>query len=250
MSNSTFQSYRHQSQSIIMAYSSVVTLTGNVNFSDSISGILSSKLSSSTAVYLETTHPEVKSSLSITTGATVYFVNLTCNNNGGAMTVWNSMIHIDAKVRVVFMNNIARHNGGAVAIYDGKITIGTESCVIFKYNHAAYGGALSLQNSIAHVNTSGIEFYDNRASAGGAIYFTYRSIIINTNTTLKFITNSAQVSGGAIYIEAGVHPSIIVGNLNIPNYSFSTTLHFKEVLSIVPYSGVGTTGAPGAGAPP
>ena len=51
VSNSTFQSYRHQSQSIIMAYSSVVTLTGHVNFSDSISRILSSKLSSNTAVY-------------------------------------------------------------------------------------------------------------------------------------------------------------------------------------------------------
>ena len=71
-------------------------------------------------MYLETTHPELKSSLNITTGVTVCFVNLKCNNYGGAMTVWNAMIHIDAKVRVVFMNNIARHNGGAVAIYDAR----------------------------------------------------------------------------------------------------------------------------------
>ena len=242
VSNSTFQSYRHQSQSIIMAYSSVVTLTGNVNFSDSILGILSSELSSSTAVYLETTHPELKSSLNITTGATVYFVNLTCNNYGGAMTVWNSMIHIDAKARVVFMNNIARQNGGAVAIYDGMITIGAESCVIFKYNHAAYGGALSLQNLIAHVNTSGIEFYDNRASAGGAIYFTYGSIIINTNTTLKFITNSAQVSGGAIYIEAGVHPSIIVGNYSKLFFFNNSAFQGGALYSTIPSLLVTTVG--------
>ena len=35
VSNSTFQSYRHQVESIILAFSSVVTLTGNVNFTDS-----------------------------------------------------------------------------------------------------------------------------------------------------------------------------------------------------------------------
>ena len=44
------------------------------------------------------------------------------------------------------------------------------------------------------------------------ISFTYGSMIINTNKSLKFIVNLAQVKGGAIYIETGVHPAIIVGN--------------------------------------
>jgi hypothetical protein len=40
VSNSTFQLYRHQTNSIIiMAFSSVVTLTGNVNFTDCVIGI-------------------------------------------------------------------------------------------------------------------------------------------------------------------------------------------------------------------
>ena len=38
VSNSTFQSYRHRFDSIIEAYSSVVTLIGNVNFTDSVTG--------------------------------------------------------------------------------------------------------------------------------------------------------------------------------------------------------------------
>ena len=66
VSNSTFQSYRHQAYSIIGAYSSVVTLTGNVNFTDSITGIYQSGYSYyGTAVYLLTTHPELRSSLNI-----------------------------------------------------------------------------------------------------------------------------------------------------------------------------------------
>ena len=61
---------------------------------------------SGTAVFLRTTHPELKSSLNITTAATVYFVNLTCNNHGGApeCTCMGRMeqIYIGAKARVAF----------------------------------------------------------------------------------------------------------------------------------------------------
>ena len=77
VSNSIFESYRHKDQSLIVAFSSAVTLTGNINFTDSITGIPSSITSFGTAVFLQTTHPELKSSLNITTFATVYFVNLT-----------------------------------------------------------------------------------------------------------------------------------------------------------------------------
>ena len=211
MSNSIFQSYRSQLfNPIIVAISSVVTLTGNVNFTDSITGIHSSIISSGTAIYLQTTHPELKSSLNITTGATVYFINLICSSNGGAVYGHGTMIHIGAKARVVFMNNTAGYAGGAVYMYDGRITVDAESGV---NNHAAkYGGALSLENPTAHMNTSSVEFYDNRASYGGAITFMYGSMIINTNKSVKFIMNSAKIRGGAIYIEYGVHPSIIVGD--------------------------------------
>ena len=87
--------------------SSVVTLTGNVNFTDSVTGIHRHREASGTAVYLFTTHSEIKSSLNIATGATVYFVNLTCNNLGGAVYGKDGMIHIGAKAKVVFMQNTA-----------------------------------------------------------------------------------------------------------------------------------------------
>ena len=245
VSNSIFQSYRHRSHSIIVALSSVVTLAGNINFTNSTVGINSPEskywYSVGTAVYLETTHPEIKSLLNITTSATVYFVNLTSFGEGGAVYGYNAMMHIGAKARVVFMNNTSTgRGGGAVYMLDGMITVAAETCVIFKYNHATEGGAVELQsgtliidseanltfshnsagsggalrlvNSTVHVNTSGIEFYNNRASFGGAIHFMYGTMIINANKSVNFTMNSAQVQGGAICIEAGDHPAIIVDN--------------------------------------
>ena len=193
VSNSTLESYRHRPHSIIVALSSVVTLAGNVNFTNSTKVIHSS---SGTAVNLKTTHPELRSSLNITTGASVCFINLTCRGHGEAVYGLGAVMHIGAKARVIFMYNTAGYgDGGVVYMWDGMITVGAESCVIFTYNRAEFsgaigllsgtlivdrkanlifshnsadvGGAIRLVNSIIHVNSSGIEFYDNRASNGG-----------------------------------------------------------------------------------
>ena len=139
VSNSTFQSYRHRSHSIIAALSSVVRLAGNVNFTNSTKVIHSS---TGTAVYLKGTHPKLKSSLNISTGAIVYFINLTCSGGGGAVYGWGAMMHIDTKATVIFMYNTVRDYGigGAVKLRDGMITVGAESSVIFTYNHASWGG--------------------------------------------------------------------------------------------------------------
>ena len=181
VSNSTFQLCRHQFNSIIMAYSSVVTLTGSVNFTDSATGIHLPARPSGTAVFLRNTYPELKSVLIITTGATVYFVNLTCN-----------------------------HYGGAIYVENGIINVSNESTVVFAYNSAFRGGALYLVNSVIHVDTNDIHFCNNSASLGGAIYFVYGIMYIKPNKSMKFTTNTAQAQGGAIYIESGVHSSIIV----------------------------------------
>ena len=261
VSNSTFQSYRHRSHSIIAALSSVVRLAGNVNFTNSTKVIHSS----GTAVYLKATHPELKSSLNITTGATVFFVNLTCGGHGGAVYGWGAMMDIDTKARVVFMYNTAIDygNGGAVELRDGIITVGAESCVIFTYNRAVYGGAielasakliinseanlifshncatsnggaLQLVNSTVHVNTSGIEFYNNRAPYGGAINSFYGTMIININKSVNFIMNSAQFKGGAINMEIGIQTSIIVGNYSKLLFFNNSAFQGGALYSIMP----------------
>ena len=279
--NSTFQSYKHEHGSMIAAYSSVVTLAGYVNFTNSITGISSPVNSSGAAVFLRTTHPKLKSSLNITTGATVYFVNLTSSNKGGAVYGKDGVMSIGVKAKVVFMHNVAAISGGAVFLKTGTITVGIESNVVFAYNlvhlhdggaiwfrdgalnigtnasvkfshnsagwnggavnlengqmiihtnanlnfsnNSALGnereiqlknggGAVFLKNSIIHVNTYAITFYGNRGTWGGAMYFIYGTMYIKSNTSVMFIANTAQVQGGAIYIESGVPSSIIVHN--------------------------------------
>ena len=182
VSNSTFQSYRHQINSIIVAYSSSVILSGNVNFTDSVAGIHLPVHSSGTAVFLYN-YPELgsESALTITRGATVYFVNLMCNYYGGGVYVENGAINVD-----------------------------NESTMVFMYNSAFRGGALSIVNSVIHVDADNIYFYNNSASLGGAMYFIYGTMYINSNRSISFVSNTAQVQGGAIYIEYGVHSSIIV----------------------------------------
>ena len=269
--NSTFQSCKHDSGSMIVAYSSVVTLAGYVNFTNGITGINRTLYSSGTAVFLRTTHPEFNSSLNITTGATVYFVNLTSSYRGGAVYVEDGVISIGVKAKVVFMHNVAAYGGGAVFLKTGTITVGIESNVVFAYNRAHLygggairlndgalnigtnasvrfshnsagwnggavylqngeliinananlnlsdnsalkGGAIALQNITIHVDTDAIHFYNNSGMWGGAMYFIYGTMYINSNRSVTFITNTAYVQGGAIYIESGVPSSIIVDN--------------------------------------
>ena len=216
VSNSTFQSYIHQSNSIIEAISSVVTLAGNVNFTDSFTGFHSSTYSSGTAVFLRTNvyHPEFKSSLIIATGATVYFVNLTSNNHGGAVYGENGVISFGVETRVVFMNNVAKFNGGAICMTNGMIIVNTDADLNFSNNSVlSGGGAAFLENTTIRVESDAIHFYNNRGKMGGAMYFRYGTMYINSNrSSVMFIKNTAQLQGGAIYVEAGVSSSIIVDN--------------------------------------
>ena len=211
--NSTFQSYKHESGSMIAAYSSVVTLAGYVNFTNGITGINRPLYSSGTAVFLRTTHPEFNSLLNITTGATVYFVNLTSSNKGGAVYGEDGVMSIGVKAKVVLMHNVAAFHGGAVYVVNGVISIGVKAKVVFMHNVAFSGGAISLESSRIHVDTDAIHFYNNNCGMhGGAMYFVHAIMHIKSNTSVMFITNTAQVQGGAIYIESGVSSSIIVDN--------------------------------------
>ena len=294
--NSTFQSYRHQTNSIIVALSSVTKLTGNVNFTDSVAGIQPRSMGQfGTAVFLGTstsTHSDSGfiSSLNITTGAIVYFVNLTCKQYGGAVYGENGTVHIGAKARVIFMYNAAGWYGGAVYIWNGMITVGAGSCVTFMYNSARdggaiwfgngtvivdseanltfshnsvdisggaiiltngeliasantvlnfsnnsafYAGALMLNNSTAHVDTDGFQFYSNKGLKGGAMYFAHGSLYINANKSVMFVMNTAQIQGGAIFVISGVHPAIIVDN-HSKLFLFNNSAFQGGALYIVP----------------
>jgi predicted outer membrane repeat protein len=213
VSNSIFRSYNHHNNSIITVFSSVVKITGNVNFTDSIKAINPYEYSASpcgTAILLRTINPQFKSSLNITSGATVNFVNLTCKGNGGALYSENGLISIGAKAQVVFMNNVA-NTGGAILLKNGEFKVQFNTNLNLSNNFAYAGGAIGLINSTVHIiHTDTINFDNNMGAVGGAMYIEFGTMNISSNSSVTFKTNNAYVEGGAIHIERGVPSSIIV----------------------------------------
>ena len=214
VSNSIY--FNHRNISTITAFSSVVKITGNVNFTDSIKVINPYEYSTAccgTAILLKTVNPQFKSSLNITSGATVYFVNLTCQGNGGALYSENGLINIGAKAEVVFMQNVA-NAGGAITLKNVEFTIQFNSNLTFSNNFANLGGgAVGLMNSTIHtIGTNTINFNNNKGAVGGALYLEFGTMKISSNSSVKFTSNNAHVEGGAIHIERGVPSSIIVDN--------------------------------------
>ena len=209
MKNSTFQLYRHKTNSIIAASSSVITLIGYVNFTDSFVGLDSMSFSSGTAIYLTNAHAELKSSLNIAPGATVYFVNLTCNNCGGAIYGGANQIEIGANATVIFKNNMAKRRGGALCLWkQSSMNIGVASNVVFFNNttHQLGGGAIFMQGP-GHLNIDAnaiVSFTHNVAYShnGGAVYLIVGTWNISTNANVCFTHNSAlALSGGAVYMQ-------------------------------------------------
>ena len=124
----------------------------------------------------------------------------------------NGMITVGTESHATLTYNHAIF-GGAIRLYNVTLIIESEANLTFSHNYAnSDGGALGLVKSTVYVNSSGIEFYNNRASNGGAIDAFCGIMIINTNKSVKIVTNAAQVKGGAIKIEVGVQPSIVVGD--------------------------------------
>ena len=271
--NCIFQSYWHETGSVLAAYSSVVTLTGFVNITDTATGIYYGNYSSGAAIFLRTTDTEFQSVLEITNGATVYITNSSCSVDGGAVYVENGAINIGARTTVVFMHNRASsfggavclnssaininnskvlfaynvghgYGGGVIGLKNGKLNINTGAGVIFSHNTASseggailvlngtlnfsmdasvtfshnaaiysYGGAIYLYNTTIHVGTK-ILFYNNTAVTGGAIHFYYGELNIYFPAVVQFIKNTAQLQGGAIFIETGDQSSIVIGKFS------------------------------------
>ena len=183
-----------------MVYSSVITLIGYVNFTYSITGINLPKYSSGTAVFLRTTHKDLRSSLDIMAGATVHFVNLTSSKFRAAVYAENGEINIIANATLSFKHNKASYQGGAVFSNNGNINVGTGSHVIFEHNSAnnGYGGAVFLHSAVVNIKTNAsMSFCYNTAYYGGAVaLYNYSTFALDTSTVLFY--NNAGVHGGAM----------------------------------------------------
>ena len=128
---------------------------------------------------------------------------------GGAITsIWST---VQFKFTARFLGNKSLKGGGAILVTESRLY--TNSRISFSYNFAKDGGALYLDSS-TFICIEMCAFIGNRAlSKGGAIHainsvihigYEWQTLpqVMNTSTTILFINNTANCSGGGISFEA------------------------------------------------
>ncbi|WP_458404599.1 Ig-like domain repeat protein [Methanobrevibacter sp.] len=119
---------------------------------------------------------------------------------------------------VIFDDNTALYNGGAI---DWNATRGNLTHTIFKNNKANYGAALCRESGATFGFGYNNTFESNHAYVSGAALAWLGSSGININK-YTFIDNTADLSGGAIYI-ASDSPNCVINNSYFKNNHITNT---------------------------
>ena len=163
------------------------------------------------------------SCLSFEGNSAVLFSNNRAGLSGGAMFVYNSFIFFVGKSTTTFNNNTASDGGAICSHYSSHMVFEGNSTAEFNYNVAThYGGALlSHYSKMSFEGFSFTTFDYNIAKRGGAVASTYYSYIsFKGNSTTVFSNNTANNSGGAIYLGSynniffEGNPSLVFNNNN------------------------------------
>ncbi|XP_065896048.1 probable outer membrane protein pmp20 [Dysidea avara] len=134
----------------------------------------------------------------------VTFSNNKCKLTGGALFL-NSQItlNISGASLINFHNNEAKTGGGAIYSYDNcNITISNKSEVFLSGNRVGeYGGGIHCegQSDITLEGNVSIQFINNSAQQGGAVYISQSCINFSEDSFANFTSNTA-INGGAIYL--------------------------------------------------
>ena len=197
-----------------------------------------------------------------------------CAEGGGAISI-NNQSTVRMYGRNIIKNNQARYHGGGISALDSQLHLLENT--IFENNRARYGGGLYAHNTEYYSNGN-TSFINNMAFEGGGgiyaskswLFFTENTTIIKNNsaldggglllsgdsklhmqpniTTVHFISNSANHTGGAINVKesnpltycltAGFNSECFfqIGSLwyNILTFSqlknFSNSLNVKRIM--------------------
>ena len=118
--------------------------------------------------------------------------------------IYGTYQNLYIKKKVLFTDNKARSGAGIYITNNSTITFCNNSNVTFHHNQAENnrGGAIFVDNSdIVIQNGSRLQFSNNEANQGGAVYSTNTSIIrLEKASTMELSENTAAQNGGAIYL--------------------------------------------------
>ena len=161
----------------------------NNNISDSSGGAIYSK----NDIYLFGYHDDDGT-------RTDYHIDFNDNSSGsvgGAIAGKN--INLQGRTEYTFEGNTSKMNGGAIYA-DGSLSIIAYRQHYFNNNTstAGFGGAIAA-NHISDMSSYYINFIENHAKQGGAIYTDTDLVLSSTYEGFNFTDNSSSADGGAIW---------------------------------------------------
>ena len=148
---------------------------------------------------------------------TLQMDNNTARDNGGAVYLSKANLKIFGG-NCTFVGNIA-NSGGTMYASESEVAVNSQTLQINNSTAIDNGGAVCLSGTNLKILSSNNTFMGNQAKFGGAIYASESNILMETSTLTKVKANSAQNSGGGLYItsselnfKVGVEGSYITGN--------------------------------------
>ena len=162
----------------------------------------------------------IDASISFEENSTTQFTNNIAMTFGGAIRSFESSIAFEENSTTQFTNNTAAYYGGAIYSTNGSISFKGNTITEFTNNTASTGGAIrSRGSSVCFGSISNTKFNNNVAKDdGGAIYFSnleisYYYIQFNDNSHVEFNNNTAT-KGGAIYSINHIPYNLLLFNNN------------------------------------
>jgi len=144
------------------------------------------------------------SSITFDGSSNVMFNSNTAQFGGAVKSNRHSEMLFDGSTTVTYEGNKADKDGAAISSDDNSnITFDKDSTVVFTTNRAiAVGGAMSSSDYalVLFQGNTTVQFTNNRAREGGAINIYKSTINLAMSSLVRFDHNSADRSGGAIYL--------------------------------------------------
>ena len=137
--------------------------------------------------------------------STINFINNLANTNGDVMYIdRHSSITFAVSSAVNYIDNNSGVNGGVLYLNDhSTITFEGNSTTKFYHNHANDNGGVMyiyINSSLWLKERARVAFKSNKAYLGGSVYVKFSHFVIERNSSIIFINNTALQDGGAIYL--------------------------------------------------
>ena len=117
---------------------------------------------------------------------------------GGALYT-SEMKSVQLSGNSTFINNLAKKGGGIFAQCLTKYTL--NGTFLFKNNTAEMGGAINMYKIITKQLGGDLQFlYNMGSSGGGIIYFYMSSVTFESEGEVLFLGNSAHTQGGGLFL--------------------------------------------------